>query len=177
MKKINDKYPGRFVYTSIEKQKIEFKKEYQIDFSWNTKKIDLSDFKSGNKMLKKLILIITYNPKNIIKDLSLRNNDIIDPSMLSIVNFDHLEKLDLANNIIDLKFLLEMKAKNLKYLFLDRNKITDFNSLFPDNFPKIEVLSLNDNNFVHNDIIKNPNRYIELKNKKKENGKKLVIQF
>ena len=89
-----------------------------------------------------------------------------------------MEKLDLAvNNIIDLKFLLDMKAKNLKYLFLDRNKITDFNSLFPDNFPKIEVLSLNDNNFIHNDIIKNPNRYIELKNKKKQNGKKLVIQF
>jgi len=176
MKKINDKYPGRFVYTSIEKQKIEFKKEYQIDFSWNTKKIDLSDFKSGNKMLKKLILIITYNPKNIIKELSLRNNDIIDPSMLSIVNFDHLEKLDLANNIIDLKFLLEMKAKNLKYLFLDRNKITDFKPLFPDNFPKIEVLSLNDKNFAYNDIIKNPG-YNELKNKKNENGKKLVIKF
>ena len=85
MKKINDKYPGRFVYTSIEKQKIEFKKEYQIDFSWNTKKIDLSDFKGGNEMLKKLILIITYNPKNTIKELSLRNNDIIDPSMLNIV--------------------------------------------------------------------------------------------
>ena len=69
-----------------------------------------------------------------------------------------------------------MKAKNLKYLFLDRNKITDFNPLFPDNFPKIEVLSLNEKNFAYNDIIKNPG-YIELKNKKNENGKKLVIQF
>ena len=69
-----------------------------------------------------------------------------------------------------------MKAKNLKYLFLDNNKFNDFNPLFHGNFPKLELLSINDNKFDSDDVIKNP-AYIELKNKLNENGNKLKIQL
>ena len=97
--------------------------------------------------------------------------------MLSRVNFNHLETLDLAvNSIIDLKFLLDMKAKNLKHLYLDRNRINDFNPLFIENFPKLKILSLNGNNFDSNDMKKNP-AYIELKNKKGQNGNQFEIQL
>ena len=177
LSKINEKYRGRFIYKSIEDQKREFKNKYNLDISWDNQKIDLSDLKGGNEMLKKLFLIITYNPENAIENLSLRNNDIVDASMLSIVNFNHLKKLDLSiNSILDLKFLLDMKAKNLKYLFLDNNKFNDFNPLFHGNFPKLELLSINDNKFDSDDVIKNP-AYIELKNKLNENGNKLKIQL
>jgi Leucine-rich repeat (LRR) protein len=175
--KINNKYPGRFIYKSIEEQKKEFKDKYNLDISWDNENIDLYDTEGGNEMLKKLFLIITYNPENAIKKLTLRNIDIVDPSLLSRVNFNHLETLDLSvNSIIDLKFLLDMKAKNLKHLFLDYNKINDFNPLFIENFPKLKLLLLNDNNFDSNDLKKNP-AYIELKNKKDQNGNQLEIQL
>ena len=121
MEEIDTKYPNRFIYKPFEEQKNDFKKKYSFDI-WDKDVIDLSDVKGGDEMLKKLVLIITYAPRNRIKKLILRNNKITDPSILSKANFDLLEELDLSLNYIkDLKFLLDMKAKNLIYLFLDNN--------------------------------------------------------
>jgi Leucine-rich repeat (LRR) protein len=177
LNKINQKYPGKFIYKSIDEQKDDFKKNYQYDVSWDKEIIDLCDFKGGDEMLKNLFLIITYVHKNTIKRLILRNNFIKDPSMLNKVNFDLLEKLDLSVNLItDLKFLLDMKAKKLEYLFLDNNKFMDFSPLLRDNFPNLKALSLNKNLGDHENIEKNP-AYTELKNKTYQNGDKLIIQF
>jgi len=65
---------------------------------------------------------------------------------------------------MDLKYFLDMKAKNLKYLFLDKNKFNDFNPLFPDNIPKLEFITLNNNKFDSDDnmMMKN-SAFIELK--------------
>ena len=53
LSKVNSKYPGRFIYKSIEEQKKEFKDKYNLDISWENENIDLSDYKGGNEMLKK----------------------------------------------------------------------------------------------------------------------------
>lgn len=105
------------------------------------------------------------------------NNQIKDPSILNRVNFVLLEKLDLSINMItDLKFLLDMKAKNLKYLFLDNNKFSDFSPLLRNIFPKLNNLSLHKNMIDFKDN-KNKLAYIDLKNKKDQNGNKIVIQL
>ena len=165
LNKVDNKYPGIFIYKSIDDQKKEFQQKYKCEVSWDTKIIDLNDCKGGDEMLKKLFLIITYAPKNQIKYLILRNNKITDPSMLNRVNFNMLKMLDLSVNLItDLKFLLDMKAKNLNYLCLDYNEFTDINPLLGDNFPKIELLSLN-NIEIDAEDIKNSHAYEELSKK------------
>jgi len=164
LNKIYNLYCDRFIYKPIEEQIKEFKDKYEIEISGDSEDIDLCDRKGGNKMLKNLFLIITYKPKNKIKKLNLRNNDIKDPSILNLINFNKLEVLDLAVNYIDnLEFLSNMKSKNLKYLYLDNNNYNDISPILNANLPKLEVLSLNEDNLdedimreIHEMKINNP---------------------
>jgi len=164
LNKIYNLYCDRFIYKPIEEQIKEFKDKYEIEISGDSEDIDLCDRKGGNKMLKNLFLIITYKPKNKIKKLNLRNNDIKDPSILNIINFNKLEVLDLAVNYIEnLEFLSNMKSKNLKYLYLDNNNYNDISPILNANLPKLEVLSLNEDNLdeyimreIHGRKINNP---------------------
>ena len=168
--KINDKYRERFICKTIEEQINEFKKEYN-DISLDATTIDLSDVKTshGDKMLKKLFLIITYKQTNEIKKLILRNNNINDPSMLSRINFCKLKILDLSvNKIKNLEFLLDMKAENLKYLFLDNNNIEEIYHILKANFPNLEAISLYNNKFKFNEMKSSP-IYKKLEEKKVEN--------
>ena len=176
--KVKNKFLDNFIYKSIEEQKKEFKEKYEFD-NWDKDIIELNDLHGREEMLKKLFLIISYNPKNTINKLILRNNNIKDPSMLNRINFVCLEILDLAvNEIKDLKFLLEMKAEKLKYLYLDNNLLSNINPLLCKNFPKLEVLSLNNNDF-DSDKMEKDRAYIALKDGKNklDKSKKLGIQL
>ena len=187
LNKIEKNYSGRFIYTSFKKQIENFEKKYQYVISEDKEniinEIDLSDIKGGQEMLKALFLIITYKPRNNIKKLILRNNDIFDPSMLNKINFYKLQTLDLAvNEIKDLKFLLDMKAKNLKHLYLDNNEFSEIHQILKANLPSLEVLSLNENQFEEDNMEKTP-EYKQLKKKtvedKKSNnyGNQITIQL
>ena len=169
---INKKYPEKFIYKPIEEQIKEFKDKYKIEISGNSEDIDLCDLKGGNKMLKNLFLIITYKPRNKIKKLILRNNDIRDPSALNIINFNKLEVLDLAvNNIENLEFLSNMKSENLKDLYLENNNYNDISPILNANLPKLEVLSLNEDTMreIHKIKISDRNN--------PHYGKKITIQL
>jgi len=181
--KVKNKYSDKFIFKSIELQKKEFKDKYEFDISLDNENIDLSDVKGGDKMLKQLFLIITYNPKNKIKNLILRNNDIKDPSLLNKINFSNLEVLDLAVNYIkDLTFLLDIKAKNLKYLYLDNNNFEEFYQILKAKLPNLEVLSLNENEFESEEMENSP-IYLKLEQKEVEGegnpnkGKQITIQL
>ena len=173
----------RFFFNSMEEHIKQFKKKYnleeKIDISGDSESIDLYDKKGGQEMLKDLFLIITSKSINKIKKLILRNNEIKDPSLLKRVNFGRLEVLDLAvNDIEKLDFLLEMKAQKLKYLYVDNNKF-EYDGVFPilnANFPNLEVVSLNKNEYKSEVMAKTPG-YTALKNKKNKKNKKLVIQL
>ena len=102
--------------------------EFEGDIE-NIVSIELHDLHLGDEMLKYLFLIITYKSKNGVKTLVLRNNKLRDPSILSRINFNRLESLDLSvNEITNIKFLSDMKAKHLKDLYLDYNNLS---SIFP----------------------------------------------
>ena len=73
-----------------------------------------------------------------------------------------------------MNFLPDMKAENLKYLYLDNNQFKDIYPLLNINFPDLSILSLNDNNF-NSDAMKSSPEYIKLKNRKNTNGKNLEI--
>jgi len=166
----------KFIYKSIEQQIKEFEHEYELDISCESDTIDLSDVKGGSKMLKKLFLIITYMPKNKIQKLSLRNNNIKDPSILNRINFDNLDTLDLAVNYIeDLNFLLDIKAKNLKYLYLDNNNFKQIYQILKAKLPKLEVLSLNENKFDSNEMEESP--IYEKLDEKKIEGREETIKI
>ena len=168
------------IINPFEDRKKEFKKKYGIDISENITKIDLSDKKGGEEMLKYLFLILTYKTKNEIKELILRNNNIKDPSILNRINFTKLKILDLSvNRITNLDFLLDMKAKYLNQLFLDNNCINDIYPIANSNFQFLKVLSLNKNNFFYKemDLESEYNELNELLNKTKNNNKNIEIQL
>jgi hypothetical protein len=181
--KIKKNFGERFFFTSMDEHIKQFKKILKLDenadISGDSEIIDLHDKKGNQKMLKNLFLIITSKSINKIKTLILRNNDIKDLSILKRINFQSLETLDLAvNEITNLHFLLEMKAINLKNLYLDNNKF-DYDEIFPilnANFPNLEVVSLNKNKFESEEMAITPG-YFELKNKKNKKNKKYVIQL
>ena len=88
-----------------------------------------------------------------------------------------MEILDLAvNEITNLNFLPELKAKKLKNLYLDNNHLKDIYPLLNTNFPNLSIISLNDNNF-NIDNMENSPEYIELKNRINKNGENLEIQL
>jgi Leucine-rich repeat (LRR) protein len=179
LKLIEKKYKKRFIYESINKQKEDFKKNYNLDkeISGEDEIIDIHDLNCGDEILKDLFLIITYKSKNNINKLVLRNNNIKDPSILNRINFNKLLTLDLAvNEITNLNFLLGMKAKNLKYLYLDNNYFNDIYPLLIAKFPNLETLSLNKNNFDPELLSKSPG-YSELYCKENEEGKQIYIQL
>ena len=82
-------------------------------------------------MIKDLYSIIPKDNK--IRKLGLQNNKIKDISLISRLYLPFLEVLDLSvNNLTNLNFLNEINFKNIKYLFLDNNKI---NNVIPlDNY-------------------------------------------
>jgi Leucine-rich repeat (LRR) protein len=179
LKKLEKKYSGKFIYKSISEQKKNFKMNYKLDkeISEDDEIIDIHDLNCGDKIMKDLFLIITYNTKNNVNKLILRNNKIKDPSILKRINFNKLQTLDLAvNEITNLNFLLDMKAENLQYLYLDNNYFNDIYPLLAAKFPYLETLSLNKNYFDCEIMSKSPG-YIELFNKKMKNGKNIYIQL
>jgi len=205
LNKINKKYSEKFVYKSIEEQIKEFTKKYKLgiykfnldeEFElkssknkdkiqlelWNYIKnnivnIDLSNIEGGDEMLKYLFLIITYKPKNKIKYLNLRNNDIKDPSMLNRINFIYLAQLDLGENKIeDLKFLQNMKSENLKELYLDNNLFNDICPILNAHFPSLKFLSLNENKLDYYNLEMSP-EFHNLINKFNRKKERLIIQL
>ena len=163
----------KFKNKIIIKSKVDdFQKKYGVKIEENVKKIDLTDKKGGDEMLKDLYLIITYKTKNEIKELKLRNNQIKDPSILSRIQFPKLQTLDLTlNNIKNLKFLEGMKFDNLINLFLDNNKLNNICSLLKLKCKNLKAISLNDN--LDNGEIKNSPILRDLR----KNNKNIEIQL
>jgi len=177
LKELNDKYSKKVISKPMKKQIQEFKQKYDFEISEEIDDIDLFDRNGGLEMLEKLFLIITYKTKNKINKLILRNNLLKEAGLLKRINFKYLHTLDLSvNELTSIKFLLDMKAENLKYLYLDNNKLNDINPLLNNNFPNLEVVSLNKNNFIYEDLKKSLG-YEELKAKKAKNEKTLGIQL
>ena len=145
----------------------EIKRKYNIEYDERSEKIEVEGVKEekenevlDNKkedeedelLLKNLFIIISQKNENRIKTLKLSNCKIKNPSILNRIQFDFLEELDLSiNNIKNLKFLKGMRAKCLKYLFLNDNCICDLSLLYnledKKLFPDLELISLVDNKF------------------------------
>ena len=88
-----------------------------------------------------------------------------------------MRTLDLAvNKIKDLKFISGLKAKYLKYLYLDNNSFNDIYPILSSELPHLEVISLNKNNFEceENKLIPG---FDDLEKKKPENGNDFTIQW
>ena len=135
-------------------------RKYKLDNNKNVINIEIEGKEEGDKLLKEIFIIITFNNK--IRKLKLTNNKIEDPSILNRIQFEHLEELDLSiNNIKNLYFLRGMKAKELRRIFLNNNNINDLSLLYyiEDYFPRLELIDLKSNSFNPKESI-----YINLKN-------------
>ena len=155
-KKLEKKYKDIVISDSYFKRlKGKYKIIYNEKDDKNGKEIQIKDTKEGDSILKDLFIIISHKNKNRITKLNLKNNKIVDPSLLNRIQFDSLEELDLSgNNIKNLNFLKGMKAKNLKYLYLDNNYINDLSPLknydYKNVFEDLTII-LKKNNFDEKD--------------------------
>ena len=121
---------------------------YNFKYNENVNNIEIENSEEGDKLLKKLFIIITFNNK--IRKLKLKNNKIEDPSILNRIQFKYLEELDLSlNNIKNLYFLRGLKAKSLKKLYLENNSINDLSFLYTINnfFTELRFIYLKKNSF------------------------------
>ena len=115
--------------------------------------IDLSDLKAGDDLFQELYLVI--NPEFRILEITLRNNNLTNASLMSRIPFRYLRKIDLSvNDITNVNFLIEMKCKDLREIYLNDNKINDISCLIQiynrdsikdTNFLNLQVISLKNN--------------------------------
>ena len=166
-------------------------------------KIVINDLNSEenqiNLLIKDLYSIIPKDNK--IRKLGLQNNKIKDISLISRLYLPYLEVLDLSvNNLTNLNFLNEINFKNIKYLFLDNNKINNvipldnyiekmkkyFENVNSDNSIsnkpkptklKLEVISLCDNCFLIKEDGKGKpkDNNKEGNDNKEDKGKKIIV--
>jgi Leucine-rich repeat (LRR) protein len=137
---INHDYSIRINGQVFESERKNIKDKIEESESGKTKDIDKIvindldlDENKFNLLIKDLYLIIPKD--NEIRKLGLQNNKIKDIPLISRLYLPYLEVLDLSvNNLTNLNFLNEINFKNIKYLFLDNNKI---NNVIPlDNYIK-----------------------------------------
>jgi len=146
---LKSKYYDELIYQSKTFEDFNSKFSTNIEFL-KTEKINLTNTKGGEKMLKELYNIIPFN--NNIKQLILTNIDLCDTTALIRLPFFNLEKLDLTlNNLTNIKFLYKMKLQNLKNLYLNDNKINDISPLLGIDIPNIEIITLYHNNIITDD--------------------------
>jgi Leucine-rich repeat (LRR) protein len=102
-----------------------------------------------NKNLKdeefKLISLIKFNQ---LKEINLSENNIKNIEPFRKMNLPYLEYLDMSNNkIVHVNPISEINSKVLKEIYLQNNEIFDFSPLFCAEFPKLELLRIDNNRF------------------------------
>ena len=150
-KKLLKKYSKKIIY--IAKTLNEFNEKYGVTIENEMQIIDLNDLRAGDDLFQELYLVI--NPDFKIFEITLRNNNLTNASLMSRIPFKHLRKFDLSvNEITNVNFLIEMKCKNLREIYLNDNKINDISCLIQiydrelikdSNFPNLQVISLKNN--------------------------------
>ena len=84
---------------------------------------------------------------SIIEEIGLTNGVFTDKSIINLISrfkFDNLKLLYLAaNNISSLKFIDNLNCPNLREIWLNRNKLKEFDSL--NKFKKLKKINLKDN--------------------------------
>ena len=121
-------------------------------------KISLNDLRAEDTLLRELYYILKPDIK--ILEISLRNNDIKNASLISRIPYKCIKIIGLSmNNISTLEFILEMKSKNLREIYLNDNLLNDISCLIKiydpalhndednEKFPNLKVISLKNNLF------------------------------
>lgn len=156
IKKLSNKINGEIIY--VAKTLDEFKRKYKVEIEEDMKIIGLNDLRAQDILLQELYYVLEPDIK--ILEISLRNNDIKNVSLISRIPYKSIRIIDLSmNNISNLEFILEMKSKNLRELYLNDNLLNDISclikiydpALHKDNekekFPNLKVISLKNNLF------------------------------
>ena len=156
IKDLNKKIKGEIIYEA--KTLEEFKKKYKVEIAPDMKIISLSDLRAEDTLLRELYYILKPDIK--ILEISLRNNDIRNASLISRIPYKYIKMIDLSmNNISNLEFILEMKSKNLREIYLNDNLLNDISCLIKiydpalhndednEKFPNLKVISLKNNLF------------------------------
>ena len=122
--------------------------EFEIDLTGEETKVSLYNRKLGDKGFK-LLSLIKFTK---LKDLNLAENGISNLEPLYNMNLPELEYINLSNNEIkDAKPLAEFNSKKLKEIALQKNKIKDFTPFLKSEFPCLEMLRIETNDFDKDD--------------------------
>jgi Leucine-rich repeat (LRR) protein len=105
--------------------------------------------KLRNKNLKdeefKLISLIKFNQ---LQEINLSENNIKNIEPFRKMNLPYLEYLDMSNNkIVHVSPITEINSKILTEIYLQNNEIYDFSPFLHAEFPKLELLRIDNNRF------------------------------
>jgi len=108
-----------------------------------------SNLQLRNKNLKdeefRLISLIKFNQ---LQEINLSENNIKNIDPFRKMNLPYLEYLDMSNNkIVHVSPIAEINSKILKEIYLQNNEIYDFSSFLHAEFPKLELLRIDNNRF------------------------------
>ena len=147
----DDEY-NSFFMTSVKKSKNDNKKDLIMLLLNKLNKLE-------NKVLEFLNVKLNINlTKEEIKiDLNNKNIGNIELNLLSSVEFNNLEEINLSNNnISDIEFVKDFNAPKLKKLDLSFNKISNISPLkdFAKINNRIEKINLNNNSINNIEILK-----------------------
>ena len=132
--------------------------KFLIDLNGEEEKLPFRKRKLGDNGLQLISQIIFQR----LKDINVSGNNIQSIEPLNNMNLPNLEYINLSENKIkDINPLAELNCKKLKEIFLQKNIIEDFNPFLQSDFPNLEILRIENNNF----------------NKDGEDFKKLLLKF
>lgn len=128
---------------NISKNRIENVPEIIEQFGSQLRVLDVSDSPIGR------LNISTFEEFDNMESLSLRNTDVSNFQYGTFHHQQNLRFLDLSNNNLGkINFgMLHWSSGQLETFYLDGNKLTDLSDLTKDNYPSLQYVSIDDNNF------------------------------
>ena len=151
-KKVVNKFIKQFIY--VVQTYEDFNKKYDLEpenqISEDSKKIDLTNSRRGNDILKDLYSISSNYDK--LEIIYLYNCEIDDISYFERMSLKNLKILDLSNNKIkNIEVLPQINCKKLQQLYLDDNEISYITPLKYMKSSSLNAVSIKNNKIMPND--------------------------
>ena len=141
-------YMYRFETTyQLQKKAIELLNDkFKIILNGNEKKILYQSLKLGDEGFK----LISQVQFKFLEEINVPDNNIRNIEPLKLMYLPHLEYLNISyNEIENIEPIAKINSKKIKEICLQYNKIKNISPLLQFDFPELEMLRIEGNNFVH----------------------------
>lgn len=130
----------------LQKKAIELlKNKFGIDLNGKEKKLLCRSLNLGDEGFK----LISQIQFIFLEKIDISGNNIKNIEPLNLMDLPYLEYLNMSyNEIENIELIAEMNSKKIKEIFLQYNKIKNISPLLQFDFPELEMLRIEGNDFV-----------------------------